>query len=129
MQCGPDEPSSFTNANVGPGTYVRLRQGLVPYIGYKGVNVAVRPPGALKPQVCNYSFSEPRSEPKSRMDSGAAQKQPSRNWQLYGLKSAIVSFQTLALNQSPEQTLKLLMSQRAVFVIVLSASEYGTRPF
>ena len=53
------------------------QQGLEPYIGYKRVNVVDRPPGgspadvgALRPQVCYCSFSEPRPEPKSRTDSG-----------------------------------------------------------
>ena len=54
---------------MGPGMYAGLRleqddKVLVPYIGYKGVNNAARPPG-----FCHYSFSGPRSEQKSRTGS------------------------------------------------------------
>ena len=41
LQCGSNEPCCFLDANLGPGTW---QQGLVIYIGDKGVNVAARPP-------------------------------------------------------------------------------------
>ena len=80
MQCEPDEASSFTNPNVGPGTYasLRLKLGLVPYMGYKGDKSTARPPeGSLVetryikgPKSAIVPFAEPRSGPKSRTDSG-----------------------------------------------------------
>ena len=83
MQCEPDEASSFTNPNVGPGTYASLRlkldAGLVPYMGDKGDKSAARPPeGSLVetrclikgPKSAIVPFAEPRSGAKSRTDSG-----------------------------------------------------------
>ena len=75
MQCEPDEVSSFTNPNVGPGTYASL----VPYMGDKGDKSAARPPeGSLVetrclikgPKSAIVPFAEPRSGPKSRIGPG-----------------------------------------------------------
>ena len=47
VQCEPDEASSFTNPNVGPGTYANLRLKLdarSSAIRYKGDKTAARPP-------------------------------------------------------------------------------------
>ena len=49
VQCGSNEPSSFTNPDLGPGTdagFIALtrQQGLVLYIGDRSVNVAAHPP-------------------------------------------------------------------------------------
>ena len=45
VQCEPDEASSFTNPNVGPGTYASLRLKLDAWSSaYKGDKSAARPP-------------------------------------------------------------------------------------
>ena len=70
VQCESNEPSwSWTQIWV----QTCAPQGPVLYMGVKGVNNADHTPnvaqpklGALRPQVCHCSFSEPRSGPKPR---------------------------------------------------------------
>ena len=84
VQCEPDEASSFTNPNVGPGTYASLRLKLDAWSsavqGDKGDKNAARPPeGSLVetrclikgPKSAIVPFPGPRSGPKSRTGPGA----------------------------------------------------------
>ena len=84
VQCEPDEASSFTNPNVGPGTYASLRLKLDAWSsavqGGKGDKSAARPPeGSLVetrclikgPKSAIVPFPGPRSGPKSRTGPGA----------------------------------------------------------
>ena len=87
VQCEPDETSSFTNPNVGPGTYASLRLKLDAWSsavqggGDKGDKNAARPPeGSLVetrclikgPKSAIVPFPEPRSGPMSRTGPGAS---------------------------------------------------------
>ena len=84
VQCEPDEASSFTNPNVGPGTYASLRLKLDAWSsavqGGEGDKNAARPPeGSLVetrclikgPKSAIVPFPGPRSGPKSRTGPGA----------------------------------------------------------
>ena len=84
VQCEPDEASSFTNPNVGPGTYASLRLKLDAWSsavqgGQRDKNAARPPEGSLVetrclikgPKSAIVPFPGPRSGPKSRTGPGA----------------------------------------------------------
>ena len=85
VQCEPDEASSFTNPNVGPGTYASLRLKLDAWSsavqgGTKETKMQLSPPeGSLVetrclikgPKSAIVPFPGPRSGPKSRTGPGA----------------------------------------------------------
>ena len=79
VQCEPDEASSFTNSNVGPGVYASLWLKLEAWSsavhrGQRRQNAASPPEGSLVktrclikgPKSAIVSFAEPRSGPKCR---------------------------------------------------------------
>ena len=79
MQCEPDEASSFTNPNVGPGTYASLQLKLDAWSsavqgGQRSKSAARPPEGSLVetrclikgPKSAIVPFPGPRSGPKSR---------------------------------------------------------------
>ena len=75
MQCEPDEASSFTNPNVGPGTYASLRLKLDAWSsavqrGQKCSSPTRRLPsrswGPIRPRVCSWFRAPIRHECQTR---------------------------------------------------------------